>query len=110
MRTRKQAADAIPDFGALLSDEECEQLKETAKGFTMNRNVAIYSLRLSREQIINGHEGKRSPEEARRAIALLLDTVNEYREHVEALREITDAAIARLSAARETLFKVEAVR
>lgn len=110
MSARSRRADTYPDFPSLLTDQQVDELKETAKGFTMNRNVAFLSLRMSREQLIKGHAGNLTPTEASKASVLMLDVVNEYREHLKILTEIADTAADRLLVAQESMNSLRVVK
>ncbi len=110
MNGRSRKANTCPDFPSLLTDQQVDELKENAKSFTVGRNIAFLSLRMSREQLINGHAGNLTRAEASAGLALLLESVNEYREHLKILTEIADTAAARLLAAQESMNSLRVVK
>ncbi len=97
---------SMPDFTPLLTKEQMATVEKTAHDFGINRRVALATLTRSRAQLMAG--GGASPENVGKTLLAMIDSVENFRDHLKDLQEVAETAWARLMVAAETLADLEA--
>lgn len=99
---KRKVAETYQDFQAAITDEEEDKIEAAAKGFGVNRRIALASLRRSREQLMTG-DGKMANDKIGEALMLILDQLDDYDKHLDAMKDMVKSASARVIATAQTM-------
>lgn len=91
MASESVAEQANREFTALLTKADVRKLETTAGSFGINRRIAAYSLTRTKQQLSEHMDATRV-----KVLWKMQAEIADYREHLDNMREMANAALARI--------------